>query len=188
MKKGKQYLNLTNNKFNPNIKTMKKIISIFIILILIISCKKEEKAIKLNKQKFSISINFPDTVHIYKGYDGKIDYENDLDTITKTLNKLNPLRTLVYTFLVNNKVNYTNQYLKKIVVDTFYTENNREIPIYVEFNKVGINYIDGIITDEVVIENGGKNKKGKLMNRVITNEFRVTKKVVVIGTPAVRSL
>ncbi|WP_157472522.1 hypothetical protein [Flavobacterium aquidurense] len=45
---------------------------------------------------------------------------------------------------------------------------------------MGLNYIDGFITDEVMIDNGAKNAKGESMTRIITNEFRVTKKVFVI--------
>ena len=160
---------------------MKKSISIFIVLIFALSCKKETVAVKASKKKnISISLDFPDTIYVNKGYDGKIDYKNDLDTITKKLNQLNPLRTVVYTFLKTDNVNYSNQDLKKIVTDTFYTDSNRVIPIYEEFNNAGTYYIDGILTDEVIIENGGRNSKGELMDRIITNEFRVTKKVIVI--------
>ncbi|MBF7091185.1 hypothetical protein IUY40_06500 [Flavobacterium sp. ALJ2] len=70
------------------------------------------------------------------------------------------------------------------------TRNNRLIPLYnIRFDKLGVNYIDGIITDEVMIENGAKNDKGEPMTRIITHETRITKKVIVIdkhqkkGTP-----
>lgn len=163
---------------------MKKNISIFIIVILAISCKKEAVIIKESKKhNLSISIDFPDTVFVNKGYDGKINYKNDLDTITKTLNKLNPLRTIVYRFLKTDVINYSNQHLKKIVKDTFYTDIHNSIPFFAQLDSLGIYYIDGIITDEVIIENGGKNSKSELMDRIITNEFRVTKKVVVIENP-----
>lgn len=160
---------------------MEKKISIFIILLLLISCKKEVVILKEPVENdLSINIDFPDTVFINKGYDGKINYKNDLDTVTKTLNKLNPLRTIAFTFLKTDEINYSNQHLKKIVTDTFYSESNKTIPFFVKLDNLGIYYIDGIITDEVVIENGGKNSKGELMDRIITNEFRATKKVVVI--------
>ncbi|MNK88945.1 hypothetical protein D3C87_1089360 [compost metagenome] len=160
---------------------MKKISIFLLVLTLTLSCKKETKNLNLSKEKnLSISLDFPDTVYVNKGYDGKINYKNDLDTITKVLNQLNPLRTVVYTFLKTDNVNYSNKDLKKIVTDTFYTDSNRVIPIYGEFNNTGTYYIDGIVKDEVIIENGGKNSKGEWMDRIITNEFRVTKKVIVI--------
>jgi hypothetical protein len=126
---------------------MKKFIITFTIaFILLISCKDEPKGIKISKNNFKITINFPDTVYINEGYDGKIDYKNDLDTITTSLNDVKKARFLDYYFLKTKNINYTDNYLKKIVTDTFTAENNRMIPLYnMKFDKLGLNYIDGMI-------------------------------------------
>lgn len=153
-----------------------------IIFILIISCKNENKT---KENNFAIKIDFPDTVFINNFYNGKIDYQNDLDTITTKLLDVKKTRFLEYNFLLANKINYDNNKLKKIVTDTFVAKNNRNIPIYdIRFNKLGINFIDGIIVDEVNIDSMMlRNGKVQPSTRIITNEFRVTKKVFVIERP-----
>ena len=161
---------------------MKKFIRMLIItFILLISCKDEPKSIKISKNNFKITINFPDTVYINEDYDGKIDYKNDLDSITTRFDDVKKARFLDYYFLKTKNINYTDDYLKNIVTDTFTAENNRMIPLYnIKFDKLGLNYIDGMITDEVMIENGSRNAEGKPMTRILTNEFRATKGVYVI--------
>ena len=171
---------------------MKKIL-VFSLIVCLISCKKDEiktidTKVKKNKtDNFNVKIDFPDTVYVNKYYNGQIEYKNILDTITtKVLDVKNP-RYIQYASTITKNVNYNEEYLKKIKLDTIYTNSNRFIPLTVIlFKELGINYIDGIITDEVNLENYSKNKKGEPMTRVITNEFRVTHKVVVIETPATR--
>lgn len=154
-----------------------------IMFLLLISCKDEKKIVKKDKDVNSeININFPDTVYINVGYDGIINYKNDLDTLTSDIRKLQKnTRFLEYTLLVTKDINYNDSDLKKIAKDTFVAKNNRLIPLYnIRFDKLGLNYMDGMITDEVIIQNGAKGKNGEPMDRIITHEFRVTKKVVVI--------
>ncbi|WP_264530378.1 hypothetical protein [Flavobacterium sp. N502540] len=158
-------------------------------LICLTSCKKDSNDIKLDKEKsFYVNINFPDTVYRNSSYNGKINYRNALDTITVSLNDPKKYRFIDFAFLRTDNISYNEDYLKKIVTDTFTSENNRIIPLYnIFFNKLGVNYIDGIITDQVSIEGGGTDKYGKPMTRIITNEFRVNHKVIVINRPEPKS-
>lgn len=166
---------------------MKKVIFCLIALFLmLISCKDEKNTIKKDKiHNYEINIVFPDTVYVNEGYDGKIEYKNDLDTLTTEIRKLEKYtRFLDYILLTTKSINYKDDYLKKIANDTFVGKTNRLIPLYnIKFDKLGLNYIDGTITDEVIIENGAKGKNGEPMDRVITNEFRSTKVVYVIEKP-----
>lgn len=159
-----------------------RFIIILIISVSMMSCKDEVNTRMLKPNNFIISVDFPDTVVINKLYNGKINYANDLDTITTSLNDVKKYRFIDYAFLRTNTVNYNETHLKTIVTDTFTSETNRVIPLYnISFDKLGVNYLDGIITDEVAIENGAKDNNGKPMTRIITDEFRVTHKVVVIN-------
>lgn len=166
-------------------RKIKRIITL-IFIISFFSCKKEANNTNKNIEKIEsnmveINVEFPDTVYVSQSYNGKINYKNVLDTVTTSLNNPKKYRFIDYGFTVSKDVNYDVKYLKTIETDTFTSETNRMIPLYnMKFNKLGIRYIDGIITDEVSIENGGKNEKGDPMTRVITHEFRVTHKVVVI--------
>ncbi|WP_123774007.1 hypothetical protein [[Flexibacter] sp. ATCC 35103] len=150
------------------------------IFVLLVSCKKEKKIVETS-DNYKISFVFPDTVFVNELYDGKINYKNSLDSITtKVLDAKKP-RYISYAFTITKDINYNISHLKKIEQDTIYTNSSEFIPLsIISFNQLGVNYIDGIITDKVEIENVSKNNQGELMTRVITNEFRVTKKVLVI--------
>ena len=164
---------------------MKKLLILTLTVILLFSCKKEvQKPVKEEKKKQDITLIFPDTVYINEGYDGKINYKNRLDTITTSFDDVKKARFLEYAFLITKDKNYNINYLKTIVKDTFVTKNNRLIPLYnIKFDKLGLNYFDGIVTDEVMIENGAKGKKGEPMTRIITDEIRLTRGVYVIERP-----
>jgi len=161
---------------------MKKILIAIIIVTLIFSCKKEAKKVVIkDKKDVKITLIFPDTVYINEVYSGKIDYKNCLDTITTSFNDVKKARFLEYAYLITKDKNYSKEQLKTIVKDTFVAETNRIIPLYnIKFDKLGLNYFDGIIKDEVIIANGGKNKNGKLMTRIISDEIRLTRGVYVI--------
>lgn len=166
---------------------MNKIVFSLGILFLLISCKKEaevkeiEKTQEVRLSKDKITLVFPDTVYLNKSYNGRIDYENDLDTITTSFNDIKKARFLEYVFTITKEKDYKDNYLKKIAKDTFVAESHRMIPLYnIKFDKLGLNYFDGFITDEVMIENGGKDANGKPMTRIITNEIRLTRGVYVI--------
>ncbi|KQB39534.1 hypothetical protein RC62_1216 [Flavobacterium aquidurense] len=160
---------------------MKKLVFFFTALFLtLISCKKEKRILE-RSDNYKISFVFPDTVFVNELYDGKINYENDLDTIDTTLNNPKKYRYIDYYFVKTKNVNYGDKYLKKIITDTFTAVHHRSIPLYaIRFDSLGVNYIDGMITDEVMIESEMKNDRGQPLTRIITNEFRITKKVFVI--------
>lgn len=161
----------------------KTVLFLTTILLILISCKEEKKTTKKNKiVSREISIIFPDTVYINTRYNGKINYKNDLDTLTTEIHKLQKnTRFLEFTLITTKDINYNDDHLKKIVNDTCIADNNRLIPIYsIQFDKLGVNYIDGIIIDKVMIENGAESKNGKPMDRMIIHETRITKRVIVI--------
>lgn len=161
---------------------MRKTIILTIITLITISCKENKKTTKKYKiTGHEISITFPDTVFVNELYDGKINYKNDLDSIDTTLNNIKKYRYIDYYFVKTKNINYTDEYLKQNSTDTFTAEHHRSIPLYaIRFDSLGVNYIDGIIVDEVNISHGAKSKNGKPMDRIITHEFRITKKVIVI--------
>lgn len=153
-----------------------------------ISCKDEVKQNEVNqvkdvktKEEFPINLYFEDTIFVNELYNGKINYKNGLDTITTSLSDVKKYRFIHYAYTGTKTLNKNIDSLKNIVSDTAWAENNRIIPLKnILFRKAGVYYIDGIITDEVSIENSSVNEKGKPMTRIITDEFRVTKKIVVI--------
>lgn len=155
---------------------------------LAICCKKNndnDLLKKRNLKSYSITMDFPDTVFIHKGYDGKINYKNALDTVTTKLLDINRLRFIEYGFLKTNIANLDKKYVKKNMTDTFISKTNRIIPLYnIYFDKLGVNFIDGIITDEVRIDSI-MLRDGTMQpsTRIITNDFRVTKEVFVIENP-----
>jgi len=152
---------------------------IFIFLIFMYCNKKPE--VKPLKNKLYAELVLPDTVFINEKYYGQINYKNDLDTITTSLEDINKYRFIDYYFTITDKILKNDKDLLKIVNDTAYADNNSKIPIYkIIFNKLGENYIDGIIKDEVIISKGGVLKDGSKGDRIITNEARLTKKVFVI--------
>jgi hypothetical protein len=154
-----------------------------IIFLILVSCKQEKKIVdRTAKNNYEITMDFPDTVFLGKGYDGKINYKNVLDTVTTKLLDIKRLRFIEYGFLKTTIINYDYKYLKKNMIDTFTSETNRTIPLYnIYFDKLGVNFIDGIITDQaridtIMLHDGIMQPR----TRIITDEFRVTKKVFVI--------
>ncbi len=161
---------------------------LILLVILLVSCKKDnEKKIKNITKKHEIKLIFHDTVFLNERYDdGRIEYKNILDTLTTDVYKLNKVSRLIdYYYNIKDTVDFKIDFEENnIKNDTAFAETNRVIPLYnIKFNKLGANYIDGVIKDEVYIENGAKDKNGKPMTRLITNEFRLTKKVFVIEAP-----
>lgn len=162
---------------------MKKILISVLIISLLFSCKKEKQVKEIRKNE-KITLIFPDTVYIDESYDGKIDYQNCLDTITTSFDDLQKNRYIYYAYTKTKNISYPDNYLKNIKTDTCGARNNRLIPLYnIKFDKLGLNYFDGIITDEVMIENGAKGKKGEPLTRIITHEIRLTRGVYVIERP-----
>ncbi|WP_264530377.1 hypothetical protein [Flavobacterium sp. N502540] len=154
----------------------------FIICFCVVSCKKEDdKSQKIVHARFSF--NFPDTVVVNKYYEGNINFRGDFDTVTTVLNKVinKKGRMIEYSFIKTQVLTNDENNLKKSTKDTMFARSNISIPLFTKFDKLGINYIDGIIKDEVWIDtkeiiNGKQEKR----IRIISNEFRATHKVFVI--------
>lgn len=155
---------------------------------LMISCKNEveQKDIKTGsnvqiEEQLPISLDFADTIFANKIYNGKINYKNDLDTITTSLDDVKKYRFIHYAYTGTKTLHKDLDSLKRIIRDTTWAKTNNVINLKnILFRKSGTYYIDGIITDEVSIEDGTMDKNGKPMVRIITNEFRLSKKVIVI--------
>lgn len=171
---------------------MKLPIRIVLILCLFFFIQCKEKSTKSEEfvntafkgNGVEYSIEFPDTVLKGKKYNGKIHYKNLLDTITESMindstSKRN--RYIIFSMVLIDNIDYVEKDLWKIAKDTFGALNNHTIPFYdIKFNKSGTFFIDGVINDQGYITSDVKNKKGSYDTRIITNEFRATKKVVVI--------
>lgn len=174
------------NKCTNRVMNQLKIL-LFISALFFSSCKKE---LKENQEKVNlktkagynkIAFDFPDTIFINEKYDGQINYKNILDTITTSLENPKKYRSIYY-YCLKTKSIYKESQLKLMITDSLITDNNRNIPLFdISFDKLGVNYLDGIIEDKVMIDTTIiKNRKKEPYVRVITNQFRATKKVVVI--------
>jgi len=159
-------------------------LNIIFVFLILISCKNDNNIIEGNTDIKSdeIIFVFPDTVLVNNSYSGEIRYINAFDTITTVLyQKLGTYRYINYAFTGTKTIGYDSEHLKTKFKDTVWATNNRSIPIKdIWFENVGSYYFDGIIFDEVFIENGFKNDKGESTARRLTNEIRLVKKVVVV--------
>ena len=158
-------------------------------LILLLSCEK--KTTKVNKEYndervsqlvgAEYSMEFPDTVYRNQSYEGQIYYKGSFDTIITELVNKEKYRYILFRSLKSENVDYTVEHLKRIVKDTFGAVTNRIIPLNnVVFGNKGEFFIDGIIEDTVIIDSHEKNEEGKNIEQLMRQEFRITKKVVVI--------
>jgi hypothetical protein len=162
------------------IKFMKKISFVGLLLVFVCSCKDE--GIQKNTKKNKIDFIFPDTVFANNAYSGKIIYSSDLDTITTKLFDKNNFRTIEYQYTGTKMINYDINHLKTKIKDTVYAKNNNLIEMKkIWFGKIGTFYFDGVIKDEVKIISRVKDNNGKYKIRLITNELRLSKKIVVIS-------
>jgi hypothetical protein len=159
---------------------MTKNIVFSIFIIFFISCRKKDE-VSQKSAYLAIKFIFPDTVYVNKSYDGQISFRSDLDTITTSLSDYQKARFLEYSFWLTKKPIEDIKLLKEMVTDTFVAETNRLIPLYdIKFDKLGVQYFNGIIKDEIIIANGGILKDGSKGDRIITNELRLTRAVYVI--------
>jgi len=163
------------------------LVAIIIVVKFFISCK-EEKKIKENRTKeimerpIEYTIEFPDTVIVNELNDGLIKYKSKLDTIISTFGDRKKNRYTRFILTATKNPDYDFKHLKKTVRDTFGAINNRKIPFYnITFSKPGIYYLDGIINDIVLIDTVTTKKAENDLLRLIEQEERVTKKVVVVN-------
>jgi len=166
-----------------------RVASINIILLLMIVSCNNNSGIKKSKDNrhfvndvVEFEFDFPDTVYINKSYSGKIKYKGILDTLTTSFeeSKNGTSRYIIYSLTKNQNINYKEDQLRKMPLDTFGATDNRTIPFYnVKFTKLGINYIDGFINDFAIIDTV-VNKKADSKARYIENEVRATHRVIVV--------
>lgn len=146
---------------------------------IIISCQKKEKHRTLNRQKTSyieFKVDFPDTVKLNQSYDGVIYYKSGFDSIITTFGDKKKNRYSRFIVEKTHQPLKDIEELRKKVVDTFGALNNRKIPFYnIKFDKLGTNYLQGIIDDIVLID----TVKSEFIP-LLRNENYVQKKVYVI--------
>lgn len=136
------------------------ILSLF--LIISFSCKEKRNNIlnenndyNVNIREYFLDFYFPDTVNIKHVYEGKIIYKGVLDTITsKLFVKGDTLR--IITLYIKDNIKYIKDdyehILKSQVSDTFYAnKGSNDILFEYSFNKLGVNYLEGVLEDEVYI-------------------------------------
>ncbi len=165
--------------------------STILLSTLLISCKKE-LAKEVNRENIffkdsvKVDFEFPDTIYKDFTYKGVIKYKSALDTITTSFEDKYNDRYIVYYMIKNEGEKYSIQEIMEMKVDTFGALNNSTIPFKVKFSKLGINYIDGVIYDYVLIDTASIHKKTDKI-RYIEKEARATHKVVVIEKPISKS-
>lgn len=160
----------------------KKIIAL-IVFFALLGCEKEKQETNREliyvNEGMSFIFDFPDTVFVNKEYNGRIIYKNILDTLTTDLsNHPDSIknRYIIYSLAKTKDLRNSEKSLKKIAIDTFGAIDYRTIPLFkIKFTEKGVNFIDGFITD-----NGYINLYPKDSVRIVTDEFRVSHKVVVI--------
>ena len=123
-----------------------------------------------NKYKLTVS-GIPDTLSSGNTFDGKIEYESALDTIALS-DKTERLTLFYLSSDVSPSVD-----IKKIK-DKEHEIFTSKKPGYIEFKysveNRGVNYLTGIIEDEVYLSD---YKDGK--TRIITNNIKISKQIYV---------
>lgn len=163
---------------------------LFLVLVLtFLSCDRksensiihEGESLNINQNnRIDFEINFPDTVFLNEENYGMIRYKSHLDSIIMNFGVRDTNRYVRLITTIKEDVNYDLNFLKTIVKDTFGASDNREIFFMLKFDKKGTTYIDGVINDLIQIDMHEKGENGGDIVRLIEDEVRVTKKVVVI--------
>lgn len=155
-------------------------IIVFIFINIFFSCGKNENRNK--EESVTISFNFPDTVEVNNYYSGIIRYKSPLDTITvKLLHDTKKYRKIFFSFTGTKKIFSKTIDLKSNFKDTIFAKTNNLIKVdSIYFGKAGTYFFDGIIFDEVNFEIDSTNIKGKKLTRILSKEYRVIKKVIVV--------
>jgi hypothetical protein len=153
------------------------------------SCKRKEGSEhnngynSVNRDKEFYRFEFPDTVYVKKKYDGYLKYRTELDTIVDNFDDFKTPRYAYFLMRKTPNIKYSMDELTKFKLDTLVALYNGEIPLLnIEFHKTGTFYMDGMISDCVLMDEGKKDEKGEELVRMLTYEFRATHKVVVIDS------
>lgn len=177
--------------FNPlciiNPQTLKMKNSIFIILVLLtlVSCKKDKTNTPvINKTYNSISkgseietFYFPDTVNQNTMVKGQIKYSRNFGNVKDSENKERYIYFHVGTDSDSGNValnNFDRFSFRLVFKDTI---GDGLIEFQTVFTEAGINYLHGLVKDIYVIESSDLPKDSV---RVFNKETIVTKKVVVL--------
>lgn len=153
--------------------------SLILILVFLIACKKQKT---VNSHLLSYRVELPDTIIVNERYQAKIFYKSTLDTLTISFDD-EYHRYVFFCMLKTDNVNYSFEELKNKKLDTIGADSYREISINdISFSVKGVQYLDGIIVDEAIydISKYIQNVPNDSLFRHLVNEFRVTKKVMVI--------
>jgi hypothetical protein len=147
------------------------------------SCKNKENLKILNSKsnvekteslKDTIILNTPNELSVNKIFKAKLKFESVLDSIN--LNNDDKRFTVFYLSIDSFEVSDLDQ-LKLIKHKAFVLEEKGEIELDLIFENVGLNYITGIIEDEVYLDN---YKDGK--TRIITHLIKIVKEINITPT------
>ena len=167
------------------------LIILFMLFVTFISCKKDiktnidsNKSMENNELKEYLNFYFPDTVYIKNVYEGVINYKSELDTITPDFFVIGDTMRILSFYLQDNKNQIPNNFdhiLKSKRIDTFYSlTDDGEILFTHKFKKLGINYLEGVLVDEVLID-----EADTLGLRIITKYNHITLPVLVTDNDSI---
>lgn len=156
----------------------KNLMSIVLISLTIISClSKKEKVKTINslesKNIFSVK-HFPDTVLVDKIYEGEIEYESELDTITLIEGE----ERFIFLYITTEKGVFKDiKAIKNVKHEVFNIDEKGIIAFKFMFKEKGVNYFKGIIEDMVLLNDYDEDGKA----RIITHLTEIKKEVFVIN-------
>jgi len=140
-----------------------------------LSCKKIDNSTSVIENEYKFV--FPDTVIVNKKYNGKIIYEGLMDSLTTKMGRDKSVnRFILYSY---TKSKYPFRDITEISksTDTIMALESSSIDLLnISFSKTGVNYISGIINDNVILNEVDKNG----MAKVIVNNLLANHKVIVI--------
>lgn len=163
---------------------MKKIITL--IFISFLSCnKKETKLLEANVsneiETQIANVNFPDTIHINKIYEGNIIYTSTFDSITTKLNADGEItRYIMLIYYEPYNLNKDKNQFTEIITDTTFTYKLPEVPIRnIQFKEPGKYQLNWLIKDMVIFDTIKGRKDSEPLPMKI-EETRVSKRIVVV--------
>lgn len=179
--------NIQINKYGLVIWNMKKNIRIILVLLIAsISCRREANRIsgKENQEKkqeniIEYAIFYPDTVQKNLPYKGYILFKTDFDTLEI---EQGDRRFTFYYAQIAEDVEKSYTLVKNQELDTFGALNNEEIPFEFKFDKLGNNFVDGFLEDQIILPTEDSTEV-----RLITLDARITFKVFVVDSTTTRN-